>query len=103
MNSKTSEEKTDNFNHLFPSALSRFASSRKILLLFSETDRLYWEFEEKYLSRYSEEFKKISDNIDIKITKDANHIYSFKEWQKEMLDDSCRWLEKQYQTTLVAG
>lgn len=94
--SQPSEEvflpKDTNLNPHFPKAFTDFISRRKILLLFSETDRLYWEFEEKFMRYYKETIKQHSNNYDIHLVKNANHIFSFSEWQDEMLDMSCRWL-----------
>jgi len=60
-------------------ALHNMLSSKKELLIFSEADRLFWEFEEKYMAQYRSEYDEYKSNIDIFITKDANHIFSFKE------------------------
>jgi hypothetical protein len=91
-----SNEADNNFNPYFPLALHNMLSSKKVLLIFSEADRLYWEFEEKYMASYKNEFEKYKRNIEIFIAKDANHIFSFKEWQDEMLNTSCAWLNKYY-------
>lgn len=89
----------DNFNAYFPMAFHQIISSRKILLIFSEADRLYWEFEEKYIRQYGEELKKYRKNIEIKITQNANHIFSFNEWQSDMLNESCSWLSNNFGNT----
>jgi uncharacterized protein len=81
-----------NLNPHFAKAFIDFTSRRRILLIFSETDRLYWEFEEKFMQYYQDSIKQHSDNYDIYIVKDANHIFSFSEWQDAMLDKSCQWL-----------
>ena len=97
VNSPTSGEQTgNNFNPYFPLALHNMLSSKKVLLIFSAADRLFWEFEEKYIPLYKNEFEKYKGNIDIFIVKNANHIFSFKEWQDEMLNTSCAWLNKYY-------
>jgi len=88
------EQTGNNFNPYFPLALHNMLSSKKVLLIFSEADRLYWEFEEKYMTSYKNEFEKYKNNIEIYIAKDANHIFSFKAWQDEMLNISCAWLNK---------
>lgn len=48
-----------NLNPHFPAAFHQMASTRKVLMVFSESDRLYWEFEEKYLPLYPEDFRKL--------------------------------------------
>ena len=74
-------------------ALHNMLSSRKVLLIFSGADRLHWEFEEKYIQNYAQEFQKLSKNIDIHVIQNANHILSFTEWQDEMLDKVASALE----------
>lgn len=86
------QQSNGNFNQYFPMAFHQMLTSRKILLIFSEADRLYWEFEEKYMKPYQSEFRKYSKSLKIDITKNANHIFSFKEWQDDMLEKSCSWL-----------
>ena len=75
----------NNFNPYFPVALHSMLSSRKVLLIFSGADRLHWEFEEKYIQNYAQEFQKLSKNIEIHVVQNANHILSFPAWQDEML------------------
>ncbi len=85
-----------NLNPHFPKAFEKFISQNKILLIFSEADRLYWEFEEKYLQHYGDAIKPYQANYDIQIVADANHIFSFRKWQDEMLAISSQWLERHY-------
>ncbi len=96
ISTSTGEQTGNNFNPYFPMALHNMLSSRKVLLIFSEADRLFWEFHEKYMTSYKIEFHKYKRNIEIFIAKDANHIFSFKEWQNEMINTSCSWLKKYY-------
>jgi hypothetical protein len=75
-----------NLNPLFSPAIHKFASSRRILLIFSGADRLHFEFEEKYRQNNSEQFLSLARNIDVHIIEMANHILSFMPWQDEMID-----------------
>jgi len=86
----------DNTNPKFASALFNFAVNKKILLIFSENDRLYWEFEEKYLNRNTKDFNEIKKNIDVIIIKEANHILSFKKWQVETFDIIVGWIKNKF-------
>lgn len=90
-----SNHTANNLNPYFPPAFHKFLSSRKMLLIFSEADRLYWEFEEKYSFSYKNEYEKYKTNVEIYVAKDANHIFSFKAWQEQMLNISCEWLMRQ--------
>jgi hypothetical protein len=65
-------------------------------MIFSESDRLYWEFEEKYLNVYQNTIRPYSANFEIKLVKDANHVFSFKEWQNDMLNLSVSWIRKNF-------
>ena len=84
----------DNFNPLFPQIFFKFLNERKLLLLFSETDRLYWEFEEKFIRRYKYQFEAVQENIELHLIKEANHILSFKTWQQQMITITQNWLKK---------
>ncbi|MBM9605721.1 hypothetical protein [Desulfopila inferna] len=82
-----------NLNPHFAKAFLKFTSQRKLLLIFSETDRLYWEFQEKFMHYYEELANRNGHNFEIHVVKEANHVFSFGEWQKEMMEISCKWLE----------
>ncbi len=83
-----------NLNPHFHRAFLKFVSKNKILFIFSEVDRLFWEFEEKYLNVYKKEVDSFTDNFEIDIVKDSNHVFSFSDWQNEMLSISERWIKK---------
>lgn len=76
----------NNLNPLFPEAFRIFATTRRVLLIFGGADRLHWEFEEKYLQNYSQEFHRFEKNVNIHVIENANHILSLSEWQDEMFD-----------------
>jgi hypothetical protein len=83
----------DNYNPLFSKAFESFAAAgKKMLLLFSGADRLYWEFQEKFLERHGALAERYSDLYAVHVTNEANHIYSFEEWQRDMLSVSRAWL-----------
>jgi hypothetical protein len=82
-----------NLNPKFHRAFAGFVRQNKLLLIFSEADRLYWEFEEKYLGVHAKDIEPYRQNFRIEVVKDANHVFSFTQWQQQMLDLSKRWLE----------
>jgi hypothetical protein len=92
--SESLESTNSNFNPYFPEIFFQMASSKKLLLIFSEKDRLYWEFEEKFMNVYTEIAHTCRKNCEIHIVKNANHIFSYKEWQIEMIKKSCSWLKR---------
>ena len=85
-----------NLNPHFPPAFFSFVRNRKILMIFSEVDRLYWEFQEKFVDHYGNRVKSYQHNMSIHIVKNANHVFSFSEWQREMLELSTQWLKRLY-------
>lgn len=92
------EEKKEqgNFNSLFPAAFRQMAGSRKLCLIFSESDRLYWEFQEKFSSAYKEEMDRYGRNVEIHVTPEANHVFTFRKWQDGAFGTMRKWLEDNY-------
>jgi hypothetical protein len=94
---ETPPPEQDNANPLFPPAFFKMlASKRPMLLVFGGTDRLQWEFEEKFVARHREKLAALPPLYDVHIVKDANHVLSWREWQNEMLEVSTRWLQKHF-------
>ena len=90
-------DETDNFNPLFLSSWKEVVSNgQKILMIFSEVDRHHWDFKEKFQDRYATDFENYGSSYKIHIIKNANHILSFPEWQKEMMDVSIEWLKSHF-------
>jgi uncharacterized protein len=83
----------DNTNPLFARALLGMLTSRRVLLVFAEADRLLAEFNDKFQQRHAEAFARVGDRCQIHVTPAANHIFSFAEWQRDMLECCCTWLE----------
>ena len=72
------------------------SSGRNIFLIFAEADRLYWQFEENFRKPYQQYFIEHKNNIRIYVVEKANHIFSFAQWQKEMMEVFEKWLTKNY-------
>ena len=88
-----SEEK-DNTNPYFaPAFFNMVLSSRHIYLVFAGSDRLLWEYESKFVGRNRTRLETCTSRYEIHVTKDANHIFSFREWEEDMLEHCCRWLK----------
>jgi hypothetical protein len=87
----------DNANPLFPPAFfNMLATRRPMLLVFGGSDRLQWEFEEKFLARHAARLASMPKLYDVHVIGNANHVLSLTEWQNEMLDVSRRWLRKHF-------
>ena len=83
----------DNTNPLFAPAFKAMVStSRPVLLVFAETDRLLWEFEAKFMQRHRAAVEQNAAWYRFHVTRQANHIFSFADWQRDMLDQCCQWL-----------
>jgi uncharacterized protein len=84
----------DNTNpHFAPAFRRMLASSRRMFLVFGETDRLQFEFEVKFVERNPTVREHVPGGYETHLTKDANHIFSLSGWQQDMLDRCCAWLE----------
>ncbi len=88
-------DREDNTNPLFaPSFNSMVATSRPVLLAFAGSDRLFWEFEYKFLRRHTQELEPYSDRYRVHVTAQANHIFSLPQWQDDLFAQCCDWLER---------
>jgi len=87
-----------NYNHLFTDGFLSFAqTSRRMLLVFGGADRLLWEFEEQFMSRYAEKLKDYNEQyLEFHKIENANHILSLPEWKAEMLGCLEGWLKRHY-------
>jgi len=87
-------DQADNTNPYFAPAFRQMVStSRPIYLIFAEMDRLYWEFDKKFMERSRQMLDSYAAWYGIHVTKDANHIFSFREWEADMLDRCTEWLQ----------
>jgi hypothetical protein len=88
---------SDNANPLFPPAFFRMLdTARPMLLVFGGTDRLQFEFEEKFVARHRERLERGPHVYDVHSVKDANHVLSTRAWQADMLDAATRWLRRHF-------
>jgi pimeloyl-ACP methyl ester carboxylesterase len=84
-----------NANPHFPKAFERVLEQGcPNLLLFSEMDRLYAEFQEKFLAIHGGMVQANARLIDIHVVQEANHVLTFSEWQHTMLDHLQEWLQR---------
>jgi len=94
----------DNANPRFPPAFfAMLSSKRPILLIFGGSDRLQWEFEEKFVARHRDRLASAPKVWDVHIVPNANHVLSTREWQREMLDVARGWLERHFAPSLAAS
>lgn len=90
-------QQQSNANPLFPPAFFEVTRDEgKVLLIFSQSDRLLWDFEEKFAQPYESELAEVGDAYELHVVENANHVFSFREWEQEMLDVSCTWLQSHF-------
>jgi uncharacterized protein len=88
-------EQRGNANPLFPPAYFEFLQrGGKVLLVFSEKDRLWTEYEEKFEQPFAERLTPHAAQIDKHRIAQANHVMSFHAWQREMVDTARAWLAR---------
>jgi pimeloyl-ACP methyl ester carboxylesterase len=91
----------DNASPLFPPAFFTMANTKRpMLLIFGGSDRLSWEFEEKFVARHREKLSAVAGSYAVHVVPHANHVLSLASWQQEMLDVSKSWLVKEFQRDL---
>jgi hypothetical protein len=87
----------DNANPLFPPAFFTMVSRRRpMLLIFGGSDRLHWEYQEKFVARYRDRLAAMPPIVDVHVIELANHVLSLPEWQNEMLDVATGWVTKHF-------
>lgn len=90
-------EEDDNTNPLFaPAFFKMVESARKLLIIFSESDRLDYEYEEKFVRYYRDRLERSAQHFDVTTIPEANHILSMPVWQEQMLDLSEQWLNRHF-------
>ena len=94
----------DNTNPLVaPAFRALVTTSRPVLLVFGESDRLFWEFEDKFLRRHGASLAPYAAWYRVHVTPQANHIFSSSEWQDDLFDQCCTWLERRASGTGAAS
>jgi uncharacterized protein len=87
----------DNTNPLFPPAFfTMLSANRPMLLVFGGSDRLRWEFEEKFVARHKDRLAPLSAGYDLRVIDHANHVLTFTEWQRELLQLAEAWMRRHF-------
>ncbi|MEW8034623.1 MAG: alpha/beta hydrolase [Candidatus Thiodiazotropha sp.] len=86
-----------NVNPLFePAFMDWIDRSKKMLLIFSGSDRLTWEYNEKFATPNKDKLDGINGGFEVHVVDEANHIFSYKSWYEEMMKLSLQWLKNDY-------
>ena len=86
-----------NVNSYFaPAFLKMLNSSKKLFLIFGETDRLYWEFDEKFYQRQKSKIDCFRGSFELYLVKDARHIFEERKQQEDLIHTIGAWVEREY-------
>lgn len=85
----------DNTNPKFaPALFAMLETGRPMLHIFSGSDRLAAEFQEKFQERHAQRLARYADRCEIHVIDKANHILAYPDWFDEMLRLSRGWLQR---------
>jgi alpha-beta hydrolase superfamily lysophospholipase len=85
---------TSNVNpHFAPAFFEAADRGMRMLLVFSETDRLWWEFEEKFLRIHPGVLERYADRVKVSVVPEANHIFTLEAWQEDVKRRLAAWLD----------
>jgi pimeloyl-ACP methyl ester carboxylesterase len=90
------QQQPANLNPLLVIAFDTLVSTRPILLIFSEADRLYSIYQERFAQPHQASLRQHQDKFEIHVVKDANHIFSLPEWEEGMFGHVASWLDCHY-------
>lgn len=93
----TTSAEPSNLNPFFPPAFFEFLhSSKKMFLIFGETDRLYWDFDEKFYQPRRLEIDRIKDRFELHLVKEARHVFEERGQQQDLMHNVIAWVERKY-------
>jgi len=64
----------------------------RILFVFGDNDNFKWEYESAFLEKYPGDVRAGEGLVTTEIISDANHMYTLREWQHEVIRRCIRWL-----------
>ena len=86
-----------NRNPLFaPAMLQMLEKGIPACCIFGGNDRLYFEFNEQFLGLMGEKLSPISENLTVYSIDGSNHIFAWREWEREAMDVSLDWLQRRF-------
>jgi len=92
-----SGDSAENMNPHFREAFETFLeSSRRMILIFGEYDRLFWEYDEKFLLGDRDRYGRHGDRYELYLVPEARHIFELPETQADMLRKAHEWLGRHY-------
>lgn len=79
-----------------PALLGMLARREPVLFVFSGSDRLYWEYRERFADPHAERLAPLATLLDVKVIEHANHVLTFSEWQRELFDLCRAWMTRHF-------
>ena len=80
------------FNPGFLEAFRAIAArGQRIFFVFGENDNFRWEFESEFLEGCRDDVERAGDLIRIDRIQHANHMYTLREWQEEIISRCIEW------------
>jgi pimeloyl-ACP methyl ester carboxylesterase len=80
------------FNEAYLSAYRAVVSrGDRILFIFGENDNFRWEFDAEFADKYRDDIRAGERVATTEIIPDANHMYTLREWQDEIVRRCVRW------------
>ena len=67
-----------------------------MLFIFGTADRAYWDWDDKFVAHYARELDEVVEAFEVHAIDHANHVFSFREWEQEMLSHTRNWLKKRF-------
>jgi len=97
------EPPLSNANPLFPPAFFAMArEQRPMLFVFGTADRAYWDWDEKFVLNFAYELEEVDDAFEVHTVDNANHVFSFREWEQQMLSVTKTWISSRFAEHAVA-
>ena len=90
-------EKSNLNPHFAPKFFALLERGCPALLIFSGSDRLLYEYEEKFASRHRKRLESTQTGLKLHVVPNANHILSRREWKQNMMEQACNWLKKGFE------
>jgi pimeloyl-ACP methyl ester carboxylesterase len=83
------------FNEHFLAAYRSIVARRgKVLFVFGDNDNFKWEFYGEFAEKYPADMRAGEGIVTIETVKHANHMYTLREWQDEIITLCLRWFRE---------
>jgi hypothetical protein len=65
----------------------------RIVYFYGENDNFKWEFDSEFAARFPDDLEAGKGLVTVEIVKQANHMYTLREWQDVIIAYSVKWAE----------